>query len=271
MNFAMYLPIGREFADAHLLAELGRETVEAGWDGFFVWDHIALAPRGESWELADPWIALAAVATVTERIRLGPLVTPLARRRPAKVAREAVTLDRLSGGRLVLGVGSGGTDRSDFAALGEDPDPRVRAEKLDEALEIVTGLWTGESFSFEGRHYRIEDVTFLPRPLQEPRIPIWMGGAWPRRGSARRAARWDGMFPISTDWPRERLTPEDYRELRDFIGRDPFDLVFTTTWGHAGKPAEVAPYEEAGVTWWLQEAETVADARRLIAGGPPRS
>jgi alkanesulfonate monooxygenase SsuD/methylene tetrahydromethanopterin reductase-like flavin-dependent oxidoreductase (luciferase family) len=270
VKFALYLPIAREFADARVLAELAAETEGAGWDGCFVWDHISLEPRGEPWEVADPWIALSAIATATERIRIGPLVTPLARRRPAKVARETVTLDHLSSGRLVLGVGLGGADRSDFAALGEDPDPRVRAEKLDEALEVLTGLWRGEPFSFEGRHFSIEQATFVPRPLQEPRIPIWVAGAWPRHAPARRAARWDGMFPISPDWPRERLTPDDYRELKEFIGRDPFDLVFTTTWGHEGEPADVAAYEEAGVTWWLQEAQTLADARRRIAAGPPR-
>jgi alkanesulfonate monooxygenase SsuD/methylene tetrahydromethanopterin reductase-like flavin-dependent oxidoreductase (luciferase family) len=270
LKFGVYLPIARDFADPAVLVALAVQAEHADWDGFFVWDHLSLAPRGEPWPLADPWIVLAAVAAWTQRIRLGPLVTPLARRRPAKVARETVTLDRLSGGRLVLGVGSGGADRSDFAALGEDPDARVRAQKLDEALEVVTGLWRGEPFTFRGAHFRIEETTFLPRPVQEPRVPVWVAGAWPRRAPARRAARWDGMFPISENWPRERLTPDDYRAIREFIGRDDFELVFTTTWGHEGEPADVPAYAEAGVTWWLQEAQTAEEAERRIAAGPPR-
>jgi alkanesulfonate monooxygenase SsuD/methylene tetrahydromethanopterin reductase-like flavin-dependent oxidoreductase (luciferase family) len=278
MKFALYLPIAGEFSDVRVLAELAREAEQSGWDGFFIWDHLALSLEGDKpWELADPWIALAVIATSTERIRIGAMITPLARRRPAKLARETVTLDRLSGGRLTLGVGLGAALSHDFEPFGEETDPRVRAEKLDEGLAVLAGLWSGERFSFEGKHYRVRGSTFIPRPIQSPRIPIWVGGWWPARPPARRAARWDGMFPVSAGWPEELLTPDDYREIRVFIAEQrksdrPFDLVVTTALDGARPPAEpeiIAAYADAGVTWWLQESDSVAGARERIKAGPP--
>jgi len=278
MRFALYLPIAGEFSDVRVLAELAREAEQSGWDGFFIWDHLALSLEGDKpWELADPWIALAVIATTTDRIRIGAMITPLARRRPAKLARETATLDRLSGGRLTLGVGLGAALGHDFEPFGEETDPRVRAEKLDEGLVVLAGLWSGERFSFEGKHYRVRESTFIPRPLQSPRIPIWVGGWWPARPPARRAARWDGMFPVSKGWPEELLTPDDYREIRVFIAEQrksdrPFDLVVTTTLDGARPPAEpeiIAAYADAGVTWWLQESDSAAGARDRIRAGPP--
>jgi alkanesulfonate monooxygenase SsuD/methylene tetrahydromethanopterin reductase-like flavin-dependent oxidoreductase (luciferase family) len=213
----------RLVADLAVLAEL------RGWDGFFVWDHInnAGAVPGTI-ATHDPWIALAAIAAATERIRIGPMITPLPRRRPWKVAREAVTLDHLSGGRLILGVGLGFPPEAEFEAFGEETDPRVRAEKLDEALAIITGLWTGEPVSFEGQHYRVRDVRFLPRPVQEPRIPIWVAGMWPTRRPFRRAARFDGAAPIHADL--SPLTPAEVADICAYVaahrdGDAPFDLV----------------------------------------------
>src|SRR5262249_15676842 len=154
-----------------------------GWDGFFLYDQIASeGPK----RLIDPLVALTAIALNTERIRFGPLVTPLARRRPWKVAREAATLAHLSHGRVVLGVGLG-ADRHEFDDLGETEDPKTRAAMLDESLDVLTGLWSGAPFSYSGQHYRLREALFLPPPVQTPRIPIWVGGIWPTRAPFRRA------------------------------------------------------------------------------------
>jgi probable F420-dependent oxidoreductase len=278
VKFALYLPIAGEFSDVRVLADLAREAEQSGWDGLFIWDHLALTLEGDKpWELADPWIALAAIALGTERIRIGTMITPLARRRPQKLARETVTLDRLSGGRLILGVGLGAALTHDFEPFGEETNPRVRAEMLDEGLAVLAGLWSGERFSFEGKHHRVQNTTFIPRPIQLPRIPIWVGGGWPARPSARRAARWDGMFPIHSGWPDEVLTPEDYRDIRAFLADErksdrPFDLAFTTTLDGrkpAADPDVIAAYADAGVTWWLQGSDSVDDARTRIEAGIP--
>jgi alkanesulfonate monooxygenase SsuD/methylene tetrahydromethanopterin reductase-like flavin-dependent oxidoreductase (luciferase family) len=278
VKFALYLPIAGEFSDVRVLADLAREAEQSGWDGLFLWDHLALALEGDKpWELADPWIALAVIASSTKRIRIGTMITPLARRRPAKLARETVTLDRLSAGRLILGVGLGAALSHDFEPFGEETNPRVRAERLDEGLAVLAGLWSGEQFSFEGKHHRVREATFIPRPVQSPRIPIWVGGWWPARPPARRAARWDGMFPVHPGWPDELLEPDDYREISAFIAEQrsedgPFDLAFTTTLDGtrpAAEPDVIAAYANAGVTWWLQGSESVAGTRELVKVGPP--
>jgi alkanesulfonate monooxygenase SsuD/methylene tetrahydromethanopterin reductase-like flavin-dependent oxidoreductase (luciferase family) len=279
VRFALYLANGAAFADPRLLADLAGEAEASGWDGFFIWDVIALTgDDDEPQPVVDAWVSLAAIAARTERIRIGPMVIPLARRRVQNVARETVTLDHLSGGRLTLGVGLGGPAETEFVAFGEEGGASVRAAKLDESLEALTGLWTGEPFTFEGRHVRLDDVTFSPTPVQEPRIPIWVGGHWPNRGPARRAARFDGMFPIHTEWPKRVLSPQDCADVLTYIGEhrtitSPFDLVFTTTWTGdlpGSEPATVREYEDAGVTWWLQEADEVEQARRWARDGPPR-
>jgi hypothetical protein len=174
------LPNVREYADPRLLVELAREAEAAGWDGAFVWDHIA-REEDPSVPATDPWIAVAAIAARTQRIRLGIMVTPLARRRPWKVAREAVAVDVLCGGRFTLGVGLGGGAQAEFATFGESPDPKVRAELLDEGLAILDGLWSGEPFAFEGTHHTVSGAHFTPRSVQQPRLPIWVAGRWPNR------------------------------------------------------------------------------------------
>jgi len=187
MRFALYVEITGLLGYPQTLARLAREAEAAGWDGFFIWDIFggdSAAPA----PVVDPWIALAAIAATTERIRFGTMVTPLPRRRPWKLAREAVSLDHLSGGRLILGVGIGAMPE-EFARFGDEPDPRKRAEMLDEGLEVLTGLWSGEPFSFHGRYYWVEEATLLPRPVQQPRIPIWVAGIWPHKPPFRRAAR----------------------------------------------------------------------------------
>jgi alkanesulfonate monooxygenase SsuD/methylene tetrahydromethanopterin reductase-like flavin-dependent oxidoreductase (luciferase family) len=258
MQYGIHIPPFGPLSDARALADLAADAEAAGWDGFFLWDDVSFDPPIP---VADPWIALAAMALRTQTIRLGPLVTPLPRRRPWKVAREALTLDHLSGGRLILGVGTGGAVE-EFASLGEAQDPKLRAAMLDEGLHILTGLWRGEPFQFAGAHYHIEAAQFLPRPVQTPRIPIWVAAAWPNHAPLRRAARWDGVFPLD---PRlsgsAMMAAADVRAMRDYIApyRDsaaPFAMVHSgRTPGDDAAAAQgiVAPYAEAGVTWWLED------------------
>ncbi len=290
MKYGIYVPNFGEFGDARVLADLARDAEAADWDGFFIWDHIwpflsekplwrdrttvlSLPPQ----PLADAWIALTGIAMSTERIRFGALVTPLARRRPHKVAREAVTLDHLSGGRLVVGAGLGTPPDSEFERFGEESDDRVRAAKLDEALDVLTGLWSGRPFAHKGAYYTVRGATFLPSPLQRPRIPIWAAGIWPHKAPMRRAARFDGVFPQHVYFESNVLHPDDYRALRaciaDYRTSDaPFDIVHYAGNNPAREPGEIARYEETGVTWWLEAYETtVAQARSRIRLGPPSS
>jgi alkanesulfonate monooxygenase SsuD/methylene tetrahydromethanopterin reductase-like flavin-dependent oxidoreductase (luciferase family) len=280
MRFALSIPNFGEYADARAVAALAREAEDAGWDGVFVWDHL-LAWNGNV--VADPWAILTAIALATERVRIGPMITPLARRRPWVVARQVVTLDRLSNGRLTLGVGLGNPPREEFEVFGEPGDARIRGEILDEALVVLIGLLTGEPFSHEGARFRIDDVTFLPACMQTPRVPIWVGGSWPTRAPFRRAARFEGVVPISV--PDEHgevlLSIEQMREVVEFVlaerhGADgEFDAVFTGLMPEdrregAQMAGELASF---GVTWWQvspgygEDAEAVAD---WVREGPPR-
>src|SRR5579863_6868421 len=207
MRYAINLPAFGAFADVRALAGLASEAEEAGWDGFFIWDHIQ-SEAGVP--VADPWVALAAIALKTERIRIGALVTPLPRRRPWKLARETATLDRLSGGRLVVGAGIGGDQWfREFSTFGEPVEDRIHAAQLDEGFDVLAGLWSGERFSYEGQYYTARDALFLPTPVQSPRIPIWVAGIWPNKAPMRRAARWDGFFPIANE---HTVQPEEVRE-----------------------------------------------------------
>ncbi len=195
MRIGLNMPNFAEFADPAVAVSLAVEAERAGWDGMFIWDHINIFGEMPV-PLADPWVLLAAMAQATRKIAIGPMVTPLPRRRPWVLARQTATLDRLSNGRLVMGVGLGLPADTEFAAFGEDPDIRVRAEKLDEGLEILTGLWSGEPFEFSGQHYNVARTRFAPTPVQMPRPPIIVAGTWPRQAPLRRAARWDGYFPL---------------------------------------------------------------------------
>ena len=243
MRFGIELGPWGDFADPGVLAELAREAEAAGWDGFFVWDAMVYDPPGVLTAKADPWVALAAVAMATERVKLGPMVTPLPRRRPWKLAREAVSLDQLSDGRLILGVGLGDPSEEEFAWFGESGiDHATRARMLDEVLAILDGLWRAEPFSFTGEHYRLHEMTFAPPPRQSPRIPIWVGGWWPNTAPMRRAARWDGVAPGRLGAP---LTPADLRALVAYIGEqrtstDPFDVAPGNKLAHSFKAARLA-------------------------------
>jgi alkanesulfonate monooxygenase SsuD/methylene tetrahydromethanopterin reductase-like flavin-dependent oxidoreductase (luciferase family) len=257
------------------LIELGVEADRAGWDGFFLWDHMRLS---KDFQVAvfDPWVALGAIAVRTEHVRIGTLVTPIPRRRPWKLARETVTLDHLSGGRAILGVGLGYPPDADFELLGEDPDDRVRAAKLDEGLEVLTRLWSGESVDLDGEHFRVRDTAFHPGPVQRPRIPIWVAGMWPNRAPFRRAARFDGVVPIKVEGGMP--APLDAAELTEVVAYvrthrtsdDPFDVIH----GGPADPDGVRASEAAGATWYLAHAGVEGPGweeptLELVRAGPP--
>ena len=276
LRFGLDIPTTGEFADILAIAELARAAEAGGWDGLFVYDQIATDPPEP---LVDPWIALTAIALATQRIAFGPLVAALPRYRPATVARMTVTLDRVSGGRLILGVGSG-SDGADFANLGEERSLARRAGILDEALDVLAGLWSAQTFSFAGEHHRLDDVTFLPPPLQQPRIPIWVAATWPSGAPLRRAARWDGVFAHSAaDEGRAMLGPDDVEALVERIrthrsGSEPFEVAIRNKTPGAldsGDP-DVDRYAVAGLTWWLEGVEgapTYAQMLTLARRGPP--
>lgn len=246
MRFGLSVPIFGEFGDVRRLADLAAEAESIGWDGFFTWDHL-VHPWPDAGRTADATVVLAAVALATERVRFGPMVIPLARRRPAKFAREMATLDQLSGGRLIVSVGLGDAPQ-EFDNLGESGDYRTRAEMLDEALDVVTGLWSGEPIDHEGRFYVARDVRLDPPSVQQPRIPIWVGGTWPKKGPLRRALRWDGYVPLTRGGP---MTADVVREMAAAIDKPDFDLVVTEYGVNTGA-ATPAEAEAAGASWWIQ-------------------
>lgn len=269
MRHAIYVPPFGGCGDVDALVALAREAESAGWDGFFVWDHILFE---DDVPFADPWIALTAIACATSRITLGPLVTPLPRRRPWKVAREAVTLDHLSKGRLVLGVGLGIDHWREYRAFYEEAtDDRQRAGLVDDGIEIITRLWSGDEVSYAGERYSMRDVRFLPVPYQQPRIPIWSAALLPMRGGpTRRAARCDGIMPFR---PGGVPSLDDVRSVRDAVARvrtagTPFDICI------GGRRDHAAALEEAGATWMITSfgpENTPADVRAQIDLGPPRT
>jgi alkanesulfonate monooxygenase SsuD/methylene tetrahydromethanopterin reductase-like flavin-dependent oxidoreductase (luciferase family) len=274
------------------LIELGAAAERAGFDGFFVWDHIVFTDTGDGPPIADPWLVLAVVASRTSQIKLGTMITPVPRRRPWQLARQTTTLDVLSGGRLILGVGIGSPAYGDFGIFHEPSGDRVRAEQLDEGLSIMAGLWTGERFSYSGQHYTLDPVRFTPRPVQRPRIPVWVGGVLPATRPIDRAARWDGMVPIRfANGGLARVSAADIEQVgariaatrasahgasahgasadgasadggsadgggAGAVSGPAADLV---VWAEvAADPGAVpdiaGPYQEAGATWWIESA-----------------
>jgi alkanesulfonate monooxygenase SsuD/methylene tetrahydromethanopterin reductase-like flavin-dependent oxidoreductase (luciferase family) len=271
MRLGLYIPPFDELADPALVARLCAEGEEAGWEGAFVWDQVRWREPVEA--VGDPQITLAAIAAATERIRLGPMITPLARRRPAKVARETATLDRLSNGRLTLGVGLG-SDRfaGEYSITGEELDDRKRAGMLDEALGILQAAWSGEPVRHRGEHYTIDAMRFLPRPVQRPGVPIWVAGFYGKSRPLRRAIRYQGFFPVGIEHPDQLA--EISTELRR-LGREttdgaaePFDIAVELDVG-----SDPAPYAAAGATWGLVafpwNPVSVDQVRGVIREGPP--
>jgi alkanesulfonate monooxygenase SsuD/methylene tetrahydromethanopterin reductase-like flavin-dependent oxidoreductase (luciferase family) len=274
------------FGDVRALAELMHQAEEAGWDGVFLEDYIVYQGSHDA-PTYDPWVALAAIAMRTERMQIGTAVTPLPRRRPWKVAREAMTLDHLSGGRFILGVGMGDVNDVGFAHFGEVTDAKARAAILDEALDVLIGLLSEQPFAYHGVHYHVNEVTFRPVSVRPDGIPIWIGGGWPRKALVRRAARLDGACPykigVESEYGTDDMTPTDLRELHAAIDAQrtrstPFDIITggeTPGDDAAQASAILAPLAEAGVTWWMEFVGSYrgdGDAMRArILQGPPRS
>ena len=287
MRFSVNLPNFGDFADPRAVATVAVEAEEAGWDAVFVWDHVVhdkQARRGQPF--GDPWILLAAAAIATSRIKLGTLLTPVARRRPEQLARLLGTLDGLTGGRMIFAAGLGGPIEDEYGSFGDTTDPVVLAERLDEGLDPLARYWSGESVNHDGRHYQVRDVALLPATVQRPRPPIWIGGFWPHRAPMRRAARWDGAVPLFIDARHGHVPPID--QVRDLVGyvnqhREdadvrPFEIVLGgATPGNPDKARDViAPLAEVGATWWDErQLQTSDDLYRLtpvlrrVNQGPP--
>ena len=260
------------------LVRLGIDAEQAGFSGFFLWDHLVHSDSGVGPPIVDPWQVLALVAAGTSRIALGTMITPVARRRPWKLAKETTTLDLLSNGRVILGVGLG-APAGEFSLFGEPAGARHRAELLDEGLDVLAGLWTGEPFSYQGKHYTVGPVAFAPVPVQHPRrMRVWVGGELPATGPVARAARWDGFVPIHRDRPGGQATPADISAVRDRIEElrgttANFDIA---VWGglDTGQVTAALPaYSSAGATWFIESPTSsrpgwLDAVRERISRGP---
>jgi alkanesulfonate monooxygenase SsuD/methylene tetrahydromethanopterin reductase-like flavin-dependent oxidoreductase (luciferase family) len=275
MKYGFVMPGG----DARDAANLAYELDQAGWDGFFVSEPV--------WGV-DAWVCLTAAAVRTERIRLGTMLSPLSRMRPWKIASEAATLDNLSNGRVILAAGVGAPDTG-FDSFGEVTDRKTRAELLDECLDIMTGLWRGQPFTYAGKHYAVKETTFNvpPPPLQKPRIPIWIVGAWPHTKSMRRALRYDGLIPQilkpleGARSVAQQAGIDDLRAMRAYVEEHraesgPFDIVVEgKTPGDDPVTAgeKVAAWAKAGATWWIEarwEAmDSPGEVLKRASQGPP--
>ena len=256
----------------------------AGWDALFVWDHL-VHDKSARRTFGEPWMLLTAAALATTRIKLGPLVTPVPRRRPQQVARQVSTLDNLSGGRVIFGAGLGGPIEDEYGSFGEPTDPRLLAERLDEGLHLLDRYWSGEAVTHDGRHYQVHDVTLLPPPVGRPRVPVWIGGFWPHRRPMRRAAQWDGAVPLFVSAGHGHPPPVD--EVRDLLAyirarrgsatTRPFEVVLggASPTNAAGARDLLGPLIEAGATWWDErrpiddEITRLEPVLRRIEAGPP--
>jgi alkanesulfonate monooxygenase SsuD/methylene tetrahydromethanopterin reductase-like flavin-dependent oxidoreductase (luciferase family) len=286
VRYGLNLPAAGAAGDPGTLGDFAALAEDAGWDAVLLEDYLVYQNRQDI-PTYDPWIALAVMATRTSHLRIGTEVTPLARRRPWKLARETVTLDHLSAGRLILGVGLGvGTD-VDHAHFHEESNAARRAARLDEGLEVLVGLWSGAPFGFSGAHFMVGETTFLPKPVQQPRIPIWIGGGYPNTGPVRRALRWDGACLYKAAAPGQwqdagRMEPDQVRALRTRViaergasAAERFDIVVGARergddWGTEREL--IAAVGEAGATWWIEwiAPRDPNQMRRAIARGPLR-
>jgi alkanesulfonate monooxygenase SsuD/methylene tetrahydromethanopterin reductase-like flavin-dependent oxidoreductase (luciferase family) len=277
VKHGIFLPPFSDLADPRRVARLAADAEHAGWDGFYLWDHMLALP---GMAVAEAWTTLAAIAVATSRIRLGALVTPLTRRRPWVLARQVATLDQLSGGRLVVGIGLGDDGWREFSAFGEETAPRVRGELLDESLEILQRLLTGNALLHAGRHYAIDSPPLLPAPVQDP-VPIWAAVRWPNRKPLARAAGLQGCFPIFAD-SGDRPPPPPTGELMQLqaeltglsAGRS-LDIAVRCAMHRLPEDERVAAaagMSDAGVTWLLEAFAPGQDAAAVeayVRSGPP--
>ena len=283
MQFGLNLPNIGVGDDPSVLGEIARTAEDAGWDGAFFWDAGALGPNhrdyAEAQRVLDVWIGLAVMAQATRRIRLGPLVAPLPRHRPWDLARRVVTLDHLSNGRITLIAGPGADTDGFFERVGEPTSRRERNARLEEGLAIVSGLQTDSPFSFRGEHYTVDDLTFLPPPFQQPRVPIWRWAGVAGAKTVRRALPWDGAH----FWFGR---PDDIRAARAAASEaGAFDIAIESPHDHGSPelPPDstadlVKPYADAGATWWIESAWKCAEPPNgslqvlldRIGRGPPR-
>ncbi|MBI4471721.1 MAG: LLM class flavin-dependent oxidoreductase [Acidobacteria bacterium] len=265
--------------DTSTFVEMAQAAEAAGWDGIFLPDGIAISAGGKDFPFFDPWVLMGALAVKTQRIRLGTMVAAITRRRPWKLARETVTIDHLSSGRLILAAGLGAAgDDGGFGKVGEPMDFKTLAERLDECLDIMGGLWSGKPVTFSGKHYRVEKMTMLPVPVQQPRITTWVVGVWPKMKSINRTLKWDGI--VYQKYKMGALEPADIRAVRELANqRDsstPFDIVVSGKSSAKGKKQnldQVRAMADAGATWWIEDIWSIPTTEglfRRIKDGPPK-
>jgi hypothetical protein len=274
LKFGLALP----YTSARIIARLSQLAEEAGWDGCFLGDAI--------W-CEDPMIGLAAAAMTTQRIRLGTMVIPMPLRRPWKVASESIALDRLSDGRLILGLGAGAVWMGWQGFPDEVTDTKARAEMLDESIDILTLLYQRKPFDYAGKHYHlkltlVEEQHYPPKPVQQPRIPLWVAGIWPRKKSMQRVLKCDGLLAekMNQDGKAEEVTPADIRAMKAYVDANrtlttPFDIVVsgkTAGLDHTQLQEKLLPWLDAGATWWIEAMFDASEehAAELIRRGPPR-
>lgn len=274
MKYGFVLPWG----DAKTVADLAKNAEQVGWNGIFIWEPI--------WGI-DAWVTLTAAAMQTQTIRLGTMLSPLSRMRPWKLASESATLDNLSNGRIIISVGLGAVDTG-FHLFGEETDRKTRANLLDEGLDILTGLWNGQPFNYTGKHYKIKETSFIvpPPPVQRPRIPIWVVGAWPRKKSMKRVLLYDGILPcVMEKGSFRRTTPKDIKAIKEYIESNrsdstSFDIIMEgeTSGDNSESENEILQeWIDAGITWWIESAWSAPNqpvrmsyTRERIQKGPPR-
>ena len=290
MKCALYVPVFNDYAEPAQIVELACLAEASGWDGVFIWDHIALRPRGIL-EVVDATVTLAAIAQATSTNQLGPMISPLARRRPWKFSKEMATLDRLSKGRVIIGTGVGEPVGAAFESFGEDGTGSGRASRRDEGLTLLDRFLRDEEVDHAGEHYSVSKARLRPTPVQQPRPPIWVAACLPYKRGFRRAAQWDGCFPLKipaerngdTGWTDWWLTPSELNEVAEAIAErrgnlDNYVLVSTgstCSLSSAAAKARLDSFADTGANWWLEwitdEPGTYSETVERIKRGPPSS
>jgi alkanesulfonate monooxygenase SsuD/methylene tetrahydromethanopterin reductase-like flavin-dependent oxidoreductase (luciferase family) len=278
VKHGIFLPPFDDLAEPRRVARLAADAEQAGWDGFYLWDHMLAEP---GMAVAEAWTTLAAIAMTTQRVRIGAMVTPLARRRPWVLARQIATLDRLCGGRLDVGIGLGDDGWREFSAFGDEVSPRTRGELLDESLEIIQDLLSGNEVARAGRHFSIDTAPVLPVPVQDP-VPFWAAVRWPNRRPLARAARLQGCFPIFAGSgqlpppPRAADLAELRAELAGLGAPRSLDVAVRVSLhqlADAARPEAAAALAGAGVTWLLEAfapGQDAAEIEAYVRSGPVR-